>query len=230
MDASNLLKPALASGSGSAVHRLDHLQGIQGAPSSATGRWSSRFQKIDVAEPSVEETVLILAWVSSRATRTHHGVALRPTPRCSRRRAFCPSTSTSGTLPDKAIDVLDEAGASERLLLDAAAPSIPSGHGRDVEAVVARIADPSPSRCRPTTRPSWPSLDGELKDVIFGQEEKAVDAAGLGHQALALGAGLARRSPSGRFLFHGAHRGMGKTGAGQADWPGPWAWSSYAST
>ena len=169
MDASNLLKPALQSGElrciGSttwndykATFEKDH----------ALAR---RFQKIEVDEPSVEETVKILRGLKS-AYEEHHGVSF--TPKALRAAAELSAKHiTDRKLPDKAIDVLDEAGARDRMR------SEERRHHRittrDVERVVARMARIPERTVSSDDRSALQSLEGELKKVIFGQDA-AIDA------------------------------------------------------
>ncbi|MGB8930088.1 MAG: ATP-dependent Clp protease ATP-binding subunit ClpA [Anaeromyxobacteraceae bacterium] len=202
MDASNLLKPALQSGElrciGSttwndykATFEKDH----------ALAR---RFQKIEVDEPSVEETVKILRGLKS-AYEEHHGVSF--TPKALRAAAELSAKHiTDRKLPDKAIDVLDEAGARDRMR------SEERRHHRittrDVERVVARMARIPERTVSSDDRSALQSLEGELKKVIFGQDV----AIGAIAAAIKLGrSGLGSpEKPTGSFLFSGP-TGVGKT-------------------
>ncbi len=118
MDASNLLKPALASGElrciGSTTFH-DYKQTFERDHALAR-----RFQKIEVDEPSVEDTVQILHGLK-KVYEDHHGVELHAARRSGPPPSSRPSTSTTGSCPDKAIDVLDEAGARDRMRSEAAA-------------------------------------------------------------------------------------------------------------
>jgi ATP-dependent Clp protease ATP-binding subunit ClpA len=202
MDASNLLKPALQSGElrciGSttwndykATFEKDH----------ALAR---RFQKIEVDEPSVEETVKILRGLKS-AYEDHHGVSF--TPKALRAAAELSAKHiTDRKLPDKAIDVLDEAGARDRMRPEE------QRHRRittrDVERVVARMARIPERTVSSDDRSALQHLEGELKQVIFGQDA----AIGAISAAIKLGrSGLGSpEKPTGCFLFSGP-TGVGKT-------------------
>ncbi len=202
MDASNLIKPVLASGElrciGSTTYH--EYRGIF-EKDRALAR---RFQKIDIEEPSVEETIEILKGLKTRF-ESHHGVnytqpALRAAAELSARYI------NDRHLPDKAIDVIDEAGAAIQLLpvskrkrrIDVA----------DIESIVAKIARIPPKRVSLSDAEALRNLDRDLKMVVFGQDE-AIDAltsairmnrAGLGHI----------EKPIGSFLFTGP-TGVGKT-------------------
>jgi len=192
MDASNLLKPALASGELRCIGSTTYKE-YKGS-FERDRALERRFQKIDVAEPSVEETVLILAGLKSRY-EDHHGVhytdaALRAAAELSSKYI------NERHLPDKAIDVLDEAGASERLLT------------AEIEAVVARMAKIPPKSVSSDDQTQLAQLDGELKKVIFGQE-KAVDSVVSAIKLSRSGLGSPEK-PIGSFLFMGP-TGVGKT-------------------
>ncbi|MBK1654115.1 ATP-dependent Clp protease ATP-binding subunit ClpA [Allochromatium vinosum] len=202
MDASNLIKPVLASGDlrciGSTTYQ--EYRGIF-EKDRALAR---RFQKIDVEEPSVEETVEILKGLKSRF-EAHHQVsytqpALRAAAELSARHI------NDRHLPDKAIDVIDEAGAHVQLM----APSKRKKRidVADVEAIVAKIARIPPKRVSASDAESLKNLDRDLKMVVYGQDA-AIDAltsairmnrSGLGHE----------EKPIGSFLFTGP-TGVGKT-------------------
>jgi ATP-dependent Clp protease ATP-binding subunit ClpA len=202
MDASNLLKPALQNGElrciGSttwndykATFEKDH----------ALAR---RFQKIEVDEPSVEETVKILRGLKT-AYEEHHGVSF--TPKALRAAAeLAAKHITDRKLPDKAIDVLDEAGARDRMR------SEERRHRRittrDVERVVARMARIPERTVSTDDRSALQNLEGELRKVIFGQDS----AIGAIAAAIKLGrSGLGSpEKPTGCFLFSGP-TGVGKT-------------------
>jgi ATP-dependent Clp protease ATP-binding subunit ClpA len=202
MDASNLIKPVLASGElrciGSTTYQ--EYRGIF-EKDRALAR---RFQKIDVEEPSVEETVEILKGLKSRF-ESHHQVsytnpALRAAAELSARYI------NDRHLPDKAIDVIDEAGANVQLMTPAKRKKrIDVG---DVEAIVAKIARIPPKKVSVSDTESLRNLDRDLKMVVYGQDA-AIDAlaaairmnrSGLGHE----------EKPIGSFLFTGP-TGVGKT-------------------
>jgi ATP-dependent Clp protease ATP-binding subunit ClpA len=202
MDASNLLKPVLQSGElrciGSttwndykATFEKDH----------ALAR---RFQKIEVDEPSVEETVKILRGLKG-VYEEHHGVVF--TPRAIRAAAELSAKHiTDRKLPDKAIDVLDEAGARDRMRPEERRHRRITT--RDVERVVARIARIPERTVSTDDRAALQNLDGELKKVIFGQDpalEAIAAAIKLGRSGLG-----SPEKPTGCFLFSGP-TGVGKT-------------------
>ncbi|MBV5347350.1 AAA family ATPase, partial [bacterium] len=202
MDASNLIKPVLASGDlrciGSTTYQ--EYRGIF-EKDRALAR---RFQKIDIDAPSVEETIEILKGLKSRF-EAHHQVtytnpALRAAAELSNRYI------NDRHLPDKAIDVIDEAGANVQLMS-------PSKRKKridvaDVESIVAKMARIPPKKVSVSDTESLRNLDRDLKMVVFGQDA-SIDAltaairmnrSGLGHE----------EKPIGSFLFTGP-TGVGKT-------------------
>ena len=202
MDASNLIKPMLASGELRCVGATTY-QEYRGVfeKDRALAR---RFQKIDVPEPSVPETVLILKGLKSRFEE-HHQVRYT-LPSLEAAAELASRHINDRYLPDKAIDVIDEAGARLRLR--------PSSRKRktvqvyDIEEMVARIARiPSKSVSR-SDRDTLKTLDRDLKLVIFGQN-KAVDT--LASSIKMSRSGLDNPDkPIGSFLFAGP-TGVGKT-------------------
>jgi ATP-dependent Clp protease ATP-binding subunit ClpA len=202
MDASNLLKPALASGDlrciGSTTFE-DYKQTFE--KDHALAR---RFQKIEVHEPSLEETVKILRGLK-QAYETHHGVvysdkALRAAAELSAKHI------NDRRLPDKAIDVVDEAGAADRMR-----PEEKRRHrvlARDVERVVARMAKIPERTVSADDQAALAALEPELKKVIYGQD-KAIDAIASAIKLSRSGLG-APEKPIGAFLFSGP-TGVGKT-------------------
>jgi len=202
MDASNLIKPVLASGElrciGSTTYQ--EYRGIF-EKDHALAR---RFQKIDVVEPTVAETIEILRGLKTRFEE-HHGVsyadeALVAAAELSERHI------NDRHLPDKAIDVVDEAGASLRLK--------PAGQRETlvtvahIEAVVARIARIPPKNVSLSDREMLANLQRNLKLVIYGQDA-AIDALAAAIKMSRAGLGNERR-PVGSFLFAGP-TGVGKT-------------------
>jgi ATP-dependent Clp protease ATP-binding subunit ClpA len=202
MDASNLIKPVLASGElrciGSTTYQ--EYRGIF-EKDHALAR---RFQKIDVVEPSVAETIDILRGLRSRFEE-HHGVryadeALVAAAELADRHI------NDRHLPDKAIDVVDEAGASLRLKPAAEREAeVTVAH---VEAVVARIARIPPKNVSISDREVLANLQRNLKLVIYGQDV-AIDALAAAIKMSRAGLGNERR-PVGSFLFAGP-TGVGKT-------------------
>ncbi|HUB08082.1 MAG TPA: ATP-dependent Clp protease ATP-binding subunit ClpA [Myxococcales bacterium] len=202
MDASNLLKPALASGK---IRCIGSTTFKEYKGSFERDRaLERRFQRIDILEPSVEETVMILAGLKSRYEE-HHGV--KYTDEALRAAAELSSKYLNDRhLPDKAIDVLDEAGSAERLLPpDQRHASIGT---TEVETVIARMAKIPPKTVSRDDEQALGELDGELKKVIFGQD-RAIQSLVSAIKLSRSGLGPVDR-PIGSFLFSGP-TGVGKT-------------------
>ncbi len=202
LDASNLLKPGLASGELRCIGSTTHED--YKATFERDHALARRFQRIEVAEPSIEDTVRILKGLK-RVYEDHHGVAY--TARAVRAAAELSARLINDRrLPDKAIDVLDEAGARDRMR-----PEAERHHritGRDVERVVARIAKIPERTVTADAREALRSLEPELKKVIFGQDpaiEAIAAAVKLGRSGLG-----SPEKPTGCFLFSGP-TGVGKT-------------------
>ncbi|MCH9026530.1 MAG: ATP-dependent Clp protease ATP-binding subunit ClpA [Proteobacteria bacterium] len=202
MDASNLIKPVLANGRlrciGSTTY--EEFRGIF-EKDHALAR---RFQKVDIPEPSVAETVAILKGLKSRFEE-HHGVkypdsALQAAAELSARHI------NDRRLPDKAIDVIDEAGANIRLLEEEQRPDKVSVEL--IEDIVARMARIPPRSVSASDRNLLKNLERDMKLVIFGQDA----AIGLLASAIKMArSGLADETrPVGSFLFSGP-TGVGKT-------------------
>ncbi|CAK0776518.1 ATP-dependent Clp protease ATP-binding subunit ClpA [Gammaproteobacteria bacterium] len=202
MDASNLIKPVLASGELKCIGSTTY-QEYRGIfeKDRALAR---RFQKIDVGEPSVDEAVRILEGLKTRFEQ-HHGVryarpALRTAVELSARYI------NDRHLPDKAIDVIDEAGASQRLLSKSKRTKVISQ--QDIESIVAKIARIPPKTVSNSDLEHLRTLESNLRRVIFGQDE-AIDT--LVAAIKMSRSGLANPSkPIGCFLFAGP-TGVGKT-------------------
>jgi ATP-dependent Clp protease ATP-binding subunit ClpA len=202
MDASNLIKPALANGDlrciGSTTY--NEYRGIF-EKDHALAR---RFQKIDITEPSVSDTVDILRGLKSRYEE-HHGIkyeddALRAAAELAARHI------NDRHMPDKAIDVVDEAGANLRLQpVEKRASSVTV---TQIENVVARIARIPPKNVSLSDRDVLKNLERNLKLTIFGQD-KAIEALSSAIKMSRSGLGDQRR-PVGSFLFSGP-TGVGKT-------------------
>jgi ATP-dependent Clp protease ATP-binding subunit ClpA len=202
MDASNLIKPMLASGDlkciGSttyaefrSIFEKDH----------ALAR---RFQKIDIEEPSVEETIDILKGLKTRFEE-HHDVkysnnALRAAAELAER------FITDRFLPDKAIDVIDEAGANRRLL--GKSGSKKSVNVNDIENIVAKIARIPPKTVSTSDTEVLKNLERDLNLMVFGQEE-AITKLATAIRMSRSGLGNPDK-PIGSFLFSGP-TGVGKT-------------------
>lgn len=202
LDASNLLKPLLSSGELKCIGSTTYseFKNIFEKDRALV----RRFQKIDVTEPSVDDTTKILMGLKERY-EAHHGIrytqpAIRAAAELSARYI------NERHLPDKAIDVIDEAGASQRLL----APSkrkktINVGDIEQIIAKIARIPEQSVSR---TDQQLLKQLDRNLKLVVFGQDS-AIDQLSAAIRLSRSGLG-AEHKPIGSFLFAGP-TGVGKT-------------------
>jgi ATP-dependent Clp protease ATP-binding subunit ClpA len=202
MDASNLIKPVLTNGElrciGSTTYQ--EYRGIF-EKDHALAR---RFQKIDVVEPSIEETIEILLGLKSRFEE-HHSIvyavdAMRAAAELSARHI------TERHLPDKAIDVVDEAGA--RLRLKPLAEREHTVEVRHIEEVVARMARIPPKSVSTSDREVLKNLERNLKLVIFGQD-RAVESLAAAIKMARSGLGD-QRKPLGNFLLAGP-TGVGKT-------------------
>lgn len=202
MDASNILKPALTSGTLRCIGATTyHEYRSYFERDRALAR---RFQKIEVHEPSIEETVQILDGLKSHYEQ-HHGVTY--TPEALRAAAELSAKYINDRfLPDKAIDVIDEVGAAFKIKPKTAEPKVV--HDTDIEEAVAKIARIPPRSVSVSDKERLQNLEGDLKRVVFGQDkalQTVVTAikmarAGLGHP----------EKPVGSFLFTGP-TGVGKT-------------------
>ena len=204
LDASNLLKPSLSSGQLKCIGAttFTEYRGIFEKDAAL----SRRFQKIDVTEPTVEETVEILKGLKSRF-EAHHSVkyavaALQAAAELSAKYI------NDRHLPDKAIDVIDEAGAAQQIL--------PANKRKktitktEVEEIVAKIARIPPANVSNDDRGKLKTLDRDLKSVVFGQD-KALDILASAVKMARSGLGKGDK-PIGAFLFSGP-TGVGKTEA-----------------
>lgn len=202
MDASNILKPALAAGELRCIGSTTYSE--YKAAFERDRALARRFQKIEIAEPSIDETFQILKGLK-KFYEQHHGVRYS-------NEALKTASELAGKyindrhLPDKAIDVIDEVGAATKLLPENKRPKMISV--QMVENAIARMAKIPPKTVVADEKARLRSLRDDIKKVIFGQDEaidKIVDAiqisrAGLGHQT----------KPVGSFLFSGP-TGVGKT-------------------
>jgi ATP-dependent Clp protease ATP-binding subunit ClpA len=202
MDASNLLKPALSGGTirciGSTTYKefRNHFEKDRAL--------LRRFQKIDVNEPSVEDTIKILAGLRS-AFEDHHKVKYTPD-------AIKSAVELSARyindrkLPDKAIDVIDEVGAMQMLVAPAKRKKVITP--KEIEAVIATMARIPPKSVSTDDKASLASLETDLKRVVFGQDaalEKLASAIKLSRAGL-----RDPEKPIGSYLFTGP-TGVGKT-------------------
>ena len=204
LDASNLLKPALGSGALKCIGAttFTEYRGIFEKDAAL----SRRFQKVDVTEPSVEQTVEILKGLKSRFEE-HHSVkyalgALQAAAELSAK------FINDRHLPDKAIDVIDEAGAAQRILPKNKQKK--TINRAEVEDIVAKIARIPPASVSNDDRSKLKSLDRDLKSVVFGQDP-ALDALASAIKMARSGLGKPDK-PIGSFLFTGP-TGVGKTEA-----------------
>ena len=202
MDASNLIKPVLASGDLKCIGSTTY-QEYRGIFEKDRAL-SRRFQKIDVNEPSVDETIKILQGLKSRFEE-HHEVkytnqALRASVELTERYI------NDRHLPDKAIDIIDEAGARQRLLSPSKRKKT-IGVG-DIEEIVAKIARIPPKAVSTSDRDSLQKLDRNLKMTVFGQDQ-AIDSLSTAIKMSRSGLGDTEK-PIGSFLFAGP-TGVGKT-------------------
>jgi len=202
LDASNLLKPALSSGALKCIGAttFTEYRGIFEKDAAL----SRRFQKIDVVEPTVEETVEILKGLKSRFEEHHHVkyavAALQAAAELSAKYI------NDRHLPDKAIDVIDEAGAAQRILPPSKRKKIISK--AEVEDIVAKIARIPPANVSNDDRGKLKTLERDLRNVVFGQD-KALDMLASAVKMSRSGLGKGDK-PIGTFLFSGP-TGVGKT-------------------
>jgi len=202
LDASNLLKPALSNGQLKCIGAttFTEYRGIFEKDAAL----SRRFQKVDVVEPTVDQTVQILRGLKSRFEE-HHGVKYASA-------ALVAAAELSSRyindrhLPDKAIDVIDEAGAAQRILPKSKQKKT---IGRpEIEEIVAKIARIPPQSVTVDDRSKLQTLDRDIKSVVFGQDP-AIEALASAIKMTRAGLGKIDR-PIGSFLFSGP-TGVGKT-------------------
>ncbi len=202
MDASNLLKPALASGRLRCIGSTTY-QDFKGA-FERDRALSRRFQKIEIGEPSIEETVLILEGLKPNY-EAHHQV--KYAPEAIRAAAELSAKHINEKfLPDKAIDVLDEAGAAERLRPVDARTGQVTVH--DVERIISKMAKIPQKTVSASDRMQLGRLESELQAVIFGQN-RAISELTAAIKLSRSGLRTADK-PIGSFLFSGP-TGVGKT-------------------
>lgn len=202
MDASNIIKPVLASGEVKCIGSTTY-QEFRGIfeKDRALAR---RFQKIDVTEPSIEETVKILQGLKSRFEQ-HHAVrythqSLRSATELTERYI------TDRRLPDKAIDIIDEAGASQQLLPPSRRKKVIGAP--DIETIVSRIARIPSKTVTASDKDVMKNLERNLKMVVFGQD-RAIESLAFAIKMSRSGLGNPQQ-PIGAFLFAGP-TGVGKT-------------------
>ncbi|TMA74972.1 MAG: ATP-dependent Clp protease ATP-binding subunit ClpA [Deltaproteobacteria bacterium] len=202
MDASNLLKPALANGELRCIGSTTFSDFK--ASFDRDKALARRFQKIEVLEPSRDEAVQILQGLKSRYEE-HHGVSYSD-PALEAAVDLSAKHLVDRHLPDKAIDVIDEAGALQRM--KPANERVPLIGIPEIEQVVAKIARIPPRSVSSDDKTALKSLAPELKKVVYGQDP-AIEA--LASAILLSRSGLGSPTkPIGSFLFSGP-TGVGKT-------------------
>jgi ATP-dependent Clp protease ATP-binding subunit ClpA len=202
LDASNLLKPALSNGQLKCIGATTYLEyrGVFEKDHALT----RRFQKIDVVEPSIEETVEILKGLKSRF-EAHHSIKYTVN-------ALTTAAELSAKyindrhLPDKAIDVIDEAGAAQRIAPKAKQKKVIGK--TEIEDIIAKIARIPPRSVSTDDRSALANLARDLKAVVFGQDP-SIDALTSAIKMARSGLGNPQK-PIGNFLFSGP-TGVGKT-------------------
>jgi ATP-dependent Clp protease ATP-binding subunit ClpA len=202
LDASNLLKPALSTGALKCIGATTYNE--YRVIFEKDHALSRRFQKIDVPEPSIAETIEILKGLKSRFEQ-HHGVKYAPA-------ALTTAVELAARfindrhLPDKAIDVIDEAGAAQKILPKSKQKKVITK--TEIEEIVAKIARIPAKSVSSDDRNALKTLDRDLKNVVFGQNQ-AIDALVAAIRMARSGLGNPRK-PIGNFLFSGP-TGVGKT-------------------
>lgn len=202
LDASNLLKPALSNGQLKCIGATTYNEFR--TIFEKDHALSRRFQKIDINEPSVSDTIEILKGLKSRF-ESHHGIKYSAAALTS---AVDLSVRfiTDRHLPDKAIDVIDEAGAAQRILPKSRQKKIIGK--QDIEEIIAKIARVPSTQVSTDDRNALKNLDRDLKAVVFGQDP-AIDALAKSIKMARSGLGTPGK-PIGCFLFSGP-TGVGKT-------------------
>jgi ATP-dependent Clp protease ATP-binding subunit ClpA len=202
LDASNLLKPALANGQLKCIGAttFTEFRGVFEKDHAL----SRRFQKVDVNEPSVEQTVQILRGLKSRFEE-HHGVKYSSSA-LSTAAELAARFINDRHLPDKAIDVIDEAGAAQRILPKSKQKKTIGK--AEIEDIIAKIARIPPQTVNQDDRSKLQTIDRDLRNVVFGQEP-AIDALSSAIKMARAGLGKTDK-PIGSFLFSGP-TGVGKT-------------------
>jgi ATP-dependent Clp protease ATP-binding subunit ClpA len=202
MDASNLLKPALSNGQLKCIGATTYTE-YRGVfeKDHALAR---RFQKIDVNEPTVEQTIQILRGLKSKFEE-HHNVKYSAAALVSAAELSARFLNDRH-LPDKAIDVIDEAGAAQRILPKSKQKKTIGKS--EIEDIISKIARIPPQTVNQDDRRKLQTIDRDLKNVVFGQEP-AIDALSAAIKMSRAGLGKTDK-PIGAFLFSGP-TGVGKT-------------------
>jgi ATP-dependent Clp protease ATP-binding subunit ClpA len=202
LDASNLLKPVLANGGLKCIGATTYSEFRQ--VFEKDNALARRFQKIDVTEPSIAETIEILRGLKTKF-EAHHSVKYSPAA-ITAAAELAARHINDRHLPDKAIDVIDEAGAAQRILPKSKQKKTIGK--TEIEEIVAKIARIPAKNVSTDDRNSLKTLDRDLKNVVFGQD-KAIDALAAAIKMARSGLGNPRK-PIGSFLFSGP-TGVGKT-------------------
>jgi ATP-dependent Clp protease ATP-binding subunit ClpA len=202
LDASNLLKPALANGQLKCIGAttFTEYRGVFEKDHAL----SRRFQKVDVNEPTVEQTVQILRGLKSRFEE-HHGVKYSSSA-LTTAAELAARFINDRHLPDKAIDVIDEAGAAQRVLPKSKQKKTIGK--TEIEDIISKIARIPPQTVNQDDRSKLQTIDRDLRNVVFGQDP-AIDALSSAIKMARAGLGKTDK-PIGSFLFSGP-TGVGKT-------------------
>jgi len=202
LDASNLLKPALSNGSIKCIGATTYQE--YRTVFEKDHALTRRFQKIDVNEPSILDTINILKGLKSRFEKYHNVkysvAAINSAAELSAKYI------NDRHLPDKAIDVIDEAGAAQRILPKNKQKKVITN--KEIEDIVAKIAKIPPKNISNDDKNALKNLERDLKAVIFGQD-KAIENLASAIKMTRSGLGMPNK-PIGNFLFSGP-TGVGKT-------------------
>ena len=202
LDASNLLKPALSNGSIKCIAATTYQE--YRTVFEKDHALSRRFQKIDVNEPSILDTINILKGLKSRFEK-HHNVKYSVAA-INSAAELSAKYINDRHLPDKAIDVIDEAGAAQRILPKNKQKKVITN--KEIEEIVAKIAKIPPKNISTDDKHALKNLERDLKAVIFGQD-KAIENLASAIKMTRSGLGIPNK-PIGNFLFSGP-TGVGKT-------------------
>lgn len=202
LDASNLLKPALSNGSIKCIGATTYQE--YRTVFEKDHALTRRFQKIDVNEPSILDTINILKGLKSRFEK-HHNVKYSVTA-INSAAELSAKYINDRHLPDKAIDVIDEAGAAQRILPKNKQKKVITN--KEIEDIVAKIAKIPPKNISNDDKNALKNLERDLKAVIFGQD-KAIENLASAIKMTRSGLGMPNK-PIGNFLFSGP-TGVGKT-------------------
>ena len=202
LDASNLLKPALSNGSIKCIGATTYQE--YRTVFEKDHALTRRFQKIDVNEPSIIDTINILKGLKSRFEK-HHNVKYSVAA-INSAAELSAKYINDRHLPDKAIDVIDEAGAAQRILPKNKQKKVITN--KEIEEIVAKIAKIPPKNISNDDKHALKNLERDLKAVIFGQD-KAIENLASAIKMTRSGLGMPNK-PIGNFLFSGP-TGVGKT-------------------